>query len=73
MFQFLTSLFNRQNIREASDIKDLHDHLIGMDHLHRALFAHLFLHEKQHAQTCEGDVPYLLRCEGEVPVSHIDS
>lgn len=59
-------LFYRQNIREASDIKDFHDTVIGMDYFHQALPVHFLLRGEKHAQTGGGNVVQLGKVHDEL-------
>ena len=47
-------LFDGEDIREASDLEDLHDAGANVDKLHPALAVHAFLRRQQHTQPRAG-------------------
>ena len=51
-----SALHDGKNIREARYLKNLHDRLIRMDHLHFPLLVHDLLGGEQHAQPGRGYV-----------------
>ena len=44
-------LFNGEDIHKAGNLKDLHHHVIDVDNLHAALFAHNLLGGEQNTKT----------------------
>lgn len=50
-FRIAVRLCDRQDIGKASHLKDLHDRLVDMQHLHFTLLVHGLLRRKQHAKS----------------------